>query len=188
MELETLPSLFPATTNERKRDGVKRRPAATAVRSSSSSSSAAVGAATPAIILEPMTTSSAMASSMRAERLRAHLTSNTLPVFLEVFAGSSRVTRALQEAGHAAVAVDIQRGEEHDCTDPGVLQTIEALVTEGHMKGVFLAPPCSSWSAARRGKPVGKMPKPVRNRRRMSNATPSLFPLEQTFRNIFLPT
>lgn len=179
MELETLPSLFPATTNERKRDGVKRRPAATAVRSSSSSS-AAVGAATPAIILEPMTTSSAMASSMRAERLRAHLTSNTLPVFLEVFAGSSRVTRALQEAGHAAVAVDIQRGEEHDCTDPGVLQTIEALVTEGHMKGVFLAPPCSSWSAARRGKPGGKMPKPVRNRRRMSNTTPSLFPLEQT--------
>ena len=78
------------------------------------------------------------------------LTAGGKKVFLDLFAGSARVASHAQKVGLVSLALDIDTG--YDLTDPDTVAAITRRIQKGEVLAVMLAPPCNSWSAARRGK------------------------------------
>ena len=84
-------------------------------------------------------------------RALSHATNTPTKLFLELFAGRGKVSRALQRSGFASLAFDIENGPEFDLTHPRVLSIIKGWISSGCILGVCLETQCSSWSRARRG-------------------------------------
>ena len=72
---------------------------------------------------------------------------------LEVFAGEGSLTAACSEVGlRVACPIDIAGGHEFDITNPAIQSLIIRWVRKGRFWLVHLAPPCTGWSVARKGK------------------------------------
>ena len=72
------------------------------------------------------------------------------PILLDLFAGTCVVGTAAEMHGWASLSMDILNGP--DLTDKDMLDAIIAAINGGQVAAVMLAPPCNSWSSARRGK------------------------------------
>ena len=72
------------------------------------------------------------------------------PILLDLFAGTCVVGSAAEKHGWASLSMDILNG--FDLTDRELLDAIIAAINAGQVAAVMLAPPCNSWSPARRGK------------------------------------
>ena len=73
------------------------------------------------------------------------------PVFLEIFSGSGRLTKAMSDRGIPSMGIDINDG--YDMLHADVLGEVLALIRQGRALGVWLATPCGGLGRARRGKP-----------------------------------
>ncbi len=82
-------------------------------------------------------------------------------VFLELFAGSKRVSAKWRAAGCAAVAFELADGAMYDLANPIVSDVVKSWIRGGFVGGVWLSTPCSTWSLARRGK-AGRPGGPLR--------------------------
>ena len=82
-------------------------------------------------------------------------------VFLELFSGSSRLSRWWRSHGYGVLDFDIKNGETYDVTVPQIEALIKGWIESGGVAGVWAGPPCTSWSRARRG-PVGSTWGPLR--------------------------
>ena len=70
--------------------------------------------------------------------------------FLEVFAGCSRLSRAVLDVGlRVACPIEVTNGKQFDVQDRRVLRVLLGWIASGTIWCLFLAPPCSRWSAAR---------------------------------------
>ena len=81
-------------------------------------------------------------------------------VALDVFAGCGRVGRRLRRRGFNVISLDIKEGI--DVTLPEVRKLLRGWISAGIVAVVMLAPPCASWSSARRGLP-GSPGGPIRS-------------------------
>ena len=97
---------------------------------------------------------------------------------LYLFAGPARKSslksalQALCEKANMSLAMeewDILRTEEHDLSNPAVVQPLLRRIEAGDFDAIFMSPPCNTWSRAPHSNPWG--PKPVRNK-----ANPRGFP------------
>jgi len=79
-----------------------------------------------------------------------HRTAGGKKVFLDLFAGSARVASHAEKVGLVSLALDIDSG--YGLTDPNIVTAILNAIRKGQVLAVMLAPPCNSWSSARRGK------------------------------------
>ena len=84
-------------------------------------------------------------------------------ILLDLFCGVGHITRQWRQAGWGVVSMDLSRDPAEDLTCRGVLQLIKAWMRSNLIGGVWLAPPCSTWSSARRGVP-GSRGGPLRSR------------------------
>lgn len=93
---------------------------------------------------------------MNVRRLREFLFAPSKGV-LEVFCGSARVTSKLRGLGIPALGLDIVSGSSDvvqlDVTDPVVFLLLKEAVANHRVKALWLGPPRSSWSLARRRRP-----------------------------------
>ena len=101
----------------------------------------------------------AFCDQMRFSKRHGHF-----QVFLELFAGSSRLSTAFRRRGWGCLGVEVLNGPEFDLLDPQVVRRIEGWISSGCIAGVFFAPPCASWSIARHG-PLGSHWGPLRDER-----------------------
>ena len=62
-------------------------------------------------------------------------------VFLELFAGSSRLSAAFRRRGWGCLGVEVLNGPEFDLLDPKIVRRIEGWISSGCVAGVFFAPP-----------------------------------------------
>jgi len=79
---------------------------------------------------------------------------------LEIFAGTARVSQALQNQGISAFPVDIDLFPSHNVLDPFVCHNILNWIQSGRILLVWLGMPCTTFSRARRFDGIG--PPPVR--------------------------
>ena len=84
-------------------------------------------------------------------------------LFVEVFAGTSRLAHTVAQAGVPAVSYEISRNNLEDVTSPACLAFLLKSSQSRRLACVWLATPCSSFSQARRGQ-GGKMPGALRTR------------------------
>ena len=71
--------------------------------------------------------------------------------FIEIFAGSSRISKSLQELGVVVgPPLGISFSEEYDLTKLHVLSWIYHLIESGRLCGIALEPPCTTFSIMRR--------------------------------------
>lgn len=77
-------------------------------------------------------------------------------VFLDLFGGTGRVGKAamLQQPSLGSLKLDINCG--WDLTDADLVRSIIHAVRQGHVRALMLAPPCNTWSRARRGRRKSK--------------------------------
>jgi hypothetical protein len=87
-----------------------------------------------------------------------------LLIFLELFSGVGNVARSASNLGFSSIALDMKEG--WDITSPCILAVLLAAISCRLVAAVSLAPPCASWSRARRGKPNGKgYPRKLRSKK-----------------------
>ena len=67
--------------------------------------------------------------------------------FLDLFAGSGGVAKALRKLGFRCLEVDIRHG--YDMRDSAFVTKLVQAVSSGVVSGIMAAPPCSSFSTAR---------------------------------------
>ena len=84
--------------------------------------------------------------------------------FLDLFAGSGGVARAIRDRGFACVAFDLAAGPQYDLTRRCVKGLIEEWLRTGRVLGVVCATPCGTWSAALRVKPMPDSGRSLRSR------------------------
>ena len=75
------------------------------------------------------------------------------PFFLELFAGSERLSKAVETKAQGKVKViriDIRNNVDDDLLKTDCWLRVQELVNSGNCIGIWMAPPCSSWSTARR--------------------------------------
>ena len=106
-------------------------------------------------------------SQRRMQSIRTDTISDDLPFnqdeipkgyyFLELFMGSGRLSksfkRRLESAGRQGVQVigfDLLQGRSGDLLNHETFQHVMALINSGRCLGVWMAPPCSTWSPSRR--------------------------------------
>ena len=77
--------------------------------------------------------------------------------YLELFMGTGRMSKALRQrlesAGKPNVKVigfDMLQGRDGDLLHNDVYQRVMAMINSGRCLGVWMAPPCASWSTSRR--------------------------------------
>ena len=71
--------------------------------------------------------------------------------FIEVFAGSARVTAAMAKLGYVVgPPIDISRSEEHDVSNVYVIRWLSHLIVEHYIEAFIVEPPCTSFSIMRR--------------------------------------
>ena len=71
------------------------------------------------------------------------------PFFLEIFAGDEGISRSLRGRGLAAKAFDLRQGIAGDLSRRAVVRRIVRLLRSGCCRGVWFAPPCTTFSSAR---------------------------------------
>ena len=72
-------------------------------------------------------------------------------VFLEVFAGAGGISESIEYVGDfACIRLDILLDTAHDLTRQAAFQTIMGWMGAGLIRGIWVAPPCSTWSTAAR--------------------------------------
>ena len=115
---------------------------------------AQAAAARAAVAIQPETDTDAirklrneLSSFLRLARRRRH------EVFLELFAGSGRLSARLRKQGYAAMPLDVLYGDHHDVLRRAAENIIIGWLRSKVVQGVWLGTPCSSWSRARRGPP-----------------------------------
>ena len=81
---------------------------------------------------------------------------------LDLFSGCGRVANAARAREYLATEVDILLGDHCDMSLRKVTRALCRLIELKRFSCAMLAPPCTSFSRARRGKPGGKMPGPLR--------------------------
>ena len=70
--------------------------------------------------------------------------------FLELFAGTGRLTEAVRREGMKAFpSFEVSRGREYDLLDPKVQSFVLSLLKSGAVWWVHLGTPCTAWSRAR---------------------------------------
>ena len=127
---------------------------------------ARAGGPRPGQSLQPLTSlprggSSHFADGAGKERLRRRLhdafraartqaRASRYCVFVEPFTGSRGLAPALRHIGYGTVTLDPSKGPWGDVTNPTVLDGLRGWVQSGAVLGVWLSPPCSTWSAAAR--------------------------------------
>lgn len=77
---------------------------------------------------------------------------------LEIFAGTARITSALQRVGILTYPIDIDIFPSHNVLDPTVAHTILNWISGNRVKLVWLGMPCTTFSRARRDDGVGPLP------------------------------
>jgi len=81
---------------------------------------------------------------------RSQATVSRYCVFVEPFTGSLGLGPALRQLGYGMVTLDPRKGAWGDVTDPTVLDALRGWVQSGAVLGLWLTPPCSTWSTAAR--------------------------------------
>ena len=69
-------------------------------------------------------------------------------VFLEIFSGCAAVSRSLRKQGFGVVTLDIRAGPLEDVCLPAVRKVLQGWIAAGAVLGVWLGPPCTTWSVA----------------------------------------
>lgn len=83
-------------------------------------------------------------------------------IFIDLFGGVGRVARCVsQRGGPNAIVLDFSYG--YDILRPGAVEHIAQLAKAGRLKGIMLATPCNSFSAARRAPLWSSMPRKLRS-------------------------
>ena len=85
-------------------------------------------------------------------------------VFLELFSGKGGISRAVKRhlgKYFTVVAIDIEKGSQHDLTKTHLQQFLISLIKQGLVAGVWIGTPCATWSRARRND--GRGPPPLRS-------------------------
>ena len=72
------------------------------------------------------------------------------PFFLDIFGGTEGVSRAIRRRGFACKSFDIAQGAGGDLSRPVVVKRICRLLRSQQCRGMVLAPPCTTFSIARR--------------------------------------
>ena len=67
-------------------------------------------------------------------------------IFLEPFGGSQGLGPALRKRGYGVLSLDPAEGPVGDALDPAVSNAIRGWLTGGALVGVWLSPPCGTWS------------------------------------------
>lgn len=71
--------------------------------------------------------------------------------FIEIFAGSSRVTDALSRLGvTCGPPIDLSKSDEYDVAQVHVISWLFHLIERGSLRGFMLEPPCTTFSIMRR--------------------------------------
>ena len=69
--------------------------------------------------------------------------------FIDLFSGTGGVSRAIHSLGFEAKQRDILHGPLRDLTDTSVVNRIQREIKRNRVKGVMMAPVCTSFSRAR---------------------------------------
>ena len=80
--------------------------------------------------------------------------------FIELFAGSASLSKALKQHGIRSVAYDVRYGRNSDLLNPHVVWKVYSMVNSKHCLGVWFGCPASTLSRARRSD--GSGPSPLR--------------------------
>ena len=83
------------------------------------------------------------------------------PIFVEIFSGAGRLSKAFETRGWDVVAWDVTSGPQQELTVKSARDRLLTLVRRANF--VHLATPCSTFSTARRGLP-GRPDGPLRSR------------------------
>ena len=70
-------------------------------------------------------------------------------LFIELFAGTARLSKALSSCGVSSLPIDVRFGVSHDVTQPSVRKWICDLLRSGCCIGLWIAIPCTTLSRAR---------------------------------------
>jgi len=82
-------------------------------------------------------------------------------IFLEVFSGCGRLSKAFARLGMPAEGLDIEHGPAGNLLHSEVFQRVEAAILNGVVAVMHLGMPCTTWSRARRWD--GRGPCPLRD-------------------------
>ena len=93
--------------------------------------------------------------------MKAGLVSGNPPLALEVFSGVANLSRSLADSGFDVHAWDILDNPHNDILDAGVLELLASQIRDRKFALIWIATPCQTFSAARRGGPDG--PPPLRS-------------------------
>lgn len=77
---------------------------------------------------------------------------------LEIFAGTARISAALQKAGITTYPIDIDLFPSHNVLDPVCAHALLNWISSGRVLLVWLGMPCTTFSSARRNDGVGPLP------------------------------
>ena len=75
---------------------------------------------------------------------RSRCNGNGPRIFLELFGGTGRVSKALSQKGYGAINFEISEGGEFDLLDSRVVNLIEGWIKGGCIAGFILETPCTS--------------------------------------------
>ena len=102
------------------------------------------------------------------------------PFFVELFAGAGGVNATWRKLGYRVFSFDVKQGSRGDLLRRAVRKRVRKLVRSAHCLGVLMAPPCASFSTARRpplrsfAEPMGLRSLSPENRLKVNEAN-SLF-------------
>ena len=71
------------------------------------------------------------------------------PFYIDLFAGSQGITKAFRRRGLRCYPLDLNQGLKGDLLNRGVYRRILKLIRSGSCRGIFAAPPCTTYSSAR---------------------------------------
>ena len=74
-------------------------------------------------------------------------------IVLELFSGSERMSKKLRDLGWGVLSIDILNGEHHNILRPDIFRLLLSWISSGAIAAIWIATPCSSWSAALHGPP-----------------------------------
>ena len=72
-----------------------------------------------------------------------------MPVVVELFSGTARITRALEKCGRMCLAWDVAYGSKYDLCDPAARRLLVGWLAAGLISAIWIAVPCQSFTTAR---------------------------------------
>ena len=92
-------------------------------------------------------------SAAAADRARGRIA-------LDLFGGAGRVANRWAAKGYGALTIDLWNGDGYDLLDAAIQNAVLGYIRARRVTAVCAAPPCGSWSRARRGPADGSGPPP----------------------------